>query len=260
MHLHLKGKTALVTGSSRGIGFAIAKCLAEEGATVILTGRTTSSLNDATEAFTEANLPFTSYRCDLTNNKSVTAIADAIEKDHGKLDILVCNLGSGTSVPPLTEDIDEWHNVMAINLFSSVATTQSLLTLLKKTASKDSQPAITYISSICSNEALGCPLAYAAAKSAITNYAQNIARPLGAHNIRVNVVSPGNILFKGSVWERKLAENPDAVNQMLKQEVPLQRLGRAQEIADMVTFLSSERASFITGAHLVVDGGQSRAT
>jgi 3-oxoacyl-[acyl-carrier protein] reductase len=102
-------------------------------------------------------------------------------------------------------------------------------------------------------------VAYASAKSALIAYAKNIARPLGEFGIRVNVVSPGNIIFPGSTWEDKLAKSPEDIKAMLQREVPLQRLGTIEEVANVVVFLASQQAAFVTGANWVVDGGQTRS-
>ena len=115
------------------------------------------------------------------------------------------------------------------------------------------------ISSICGLEALGCPVPYAAAKAALESYVRNAAWPLGQRGVRINSVAPGNILFPGSTWERKLAINAAGVNAMLQREVALHSLGRPEDVARLVAYLASPAASFITCATYVVDGGQTRS-
>jgi 3-oxoacyl-[acyl-carrier protein] reductase len=118
---------------------------------------------------------------------------------------------------------------------------------------------VTVISSIAAREAFGAPAAYGAAKAALEAVSKALARTAVREGVRVNVVAPGNILFPGGRWEQRLREDESGVRAMLAAEVPLGRFGRPEEVADAVVFLASERASFITGACLVVDGGQTRS-
>jgi 3-oxoacyl-[acyl-carrier protein] reductase len=119
--------------------------------------------------------------------------------------------------------------------------------------------AIVCLSSICGLAALGAPVTYSAAKAALNATVRGLARPLAEVGIRINAVAPGNILFDGGTWARKLAENKQGVDDMLAREVALRRLGTPEEIADVTAFLASPRAAFITGTVIVADGGQLRA-
>lgn len=250
MDLELDGKVALITGSSAGIGLAIAEGLAAEGASVVLNGRDTNRLTQAARHFDDV----TTLVGDVRDPKDCTRLVKQTLANHGRLDVLVCNVGSGSSVPPGQETPDEWRRVLDINLHSA---TQSVWAATEALAA--SGGSVVCVSSICGREALGCPVAYAAAKSALESYVRNAARPLAKHGVRINAVSPGNILFPGSVWERKLAEDPDAVDVMLQREVALARLGEPREIADLVAFLASPRSAFCTGASYIIDGGQTRS-
>ena len=118
---------------------------------------------------------------------------------------------------------------------------------------------VILISSITGVESTPSPLPYSAAKAALVNYGKNLARQVGKDQVRVNCVAPGNILFPGGSWEQRLAQRRDEVMDFIRAEVPLQRFGRAEEIADLVVFLSSDRAAFITGSCFVADGGQTRS-
>ena len=261
MELGLDGDWALITGSSRGIGKSIAKAFLEEQARVVLTGRNEDDLRATVDelAARYGSENIFSVAGDLAVAENMTRLTDAVVAGPGRLDYLICNIGSGSSVPPLEEDVVEFQRMLDINLLSAVAAVSSLRPLLENASSERGAASITFIGSICGEEALGCPVAYAAAKSGLEAYAKNLSRPLGKKGIRVNVVSPGNVVFPGSTWERKRNDNAAEVETMLAREVPLQRLGEVDEIASVVVFLASKRAAFVHGANWVVDGGQLRS-
>lgn len=258
MQLNYVGKTVLVTGSSRGIGNAIARAFVKEGASVWLTGRSEDSLHAAQRTMECVSGSVFTFAGDLSDTDTCDVLAKELDANDGGLDVLVCNIGSGKSVPLLHETQEEWRRVFDVNLFSATAAVYALLPSLRKAAARKGDASIVFISSICGEEALGCPLAYSSAKSALNSFAKTLARPLGKDRVRVNIVSPGNVMFPGSTWENKVQQNPDGVEAMLQKEVPLARLGTADEVADVVVFLASERASFVTGADWIVDGGQTR--
>jgi len=261
MNLNLADQTILITGSTRGIGKAIAIAFLEEHAKVVLTGRNEEKLKDTVQSFKKnygINRIF-AFKGDLGSTSTIHSLHNYISKQTKGLNHLICNIGSGKSVPPLHEDITEFRRMFDINLFIAVAVIQKMIPLLEISASKKNTSAsITLIGSICGVESLGCPVAYASAKAALESYVKNIARPLGRKNIRVNIVSPGNIYFRGSTWEEKFLHDKFAVQEMLDREVPLNRFGTLEEVANIVTFLSSKHAGFVTGANWIVDGGQTR--
>ena len=170
----------------------------------------------------------------------------------GQLDILVCNVGSGRSVPPGEETFDEWQRVFATNFWSTTNTVE-----FARDALAASRGVIVCISSICGLEVVpGAPVTYSAAKAALHAYVRGIARPLGAQGVRINAVAPGNILFEDSVWARKLTADAKGVQAMLERDVSLGRLGTAQDVAELVAFLASKRSGFATGSVWQLDGGQ----
>ncbi|KVN58774.1 oxidoreductase [Burkholderia ubonensis] len=248
MDLKLNGKVALVTGSSRGIGKAIAAALASEGCHVIVNGRDADVLDGVA-----AELKAAAVAGDVSTRAGADAVLERAVAIHGRVDIVVCNVGSGASVPPGQEDEAEWLRMLQINLMSATNTVAAARPHLGAQGG-----AILCISSICGSAALGAPVAYSAAKAALDSFVRGAARYLAPENIRINALAPGNILFEGSTWERKLAADADAVATMLKREVAMARLGTAEEVASMAAFLCSAKASFATGALFVLDGGQLR--
>lgn len=252
MELNLTSKNVLITGSSKGIGFGIAQAFLNEGANVMVNARGEIAL-DAFKVKNKGQL--TAVNADVSTSEGVNIIAKKVgEIFQNKIDILICNVGSGKSVAPGMETSEEWKKSFEINFFSTTNTVEGLKKLITpKTGS------ILCISSICGLEVLGAPLTYSAAKAALNSYVMGLSRVLARDGIRVNAVAPGNILFEGSTWETKLKDNEQAVQNMLDREVALKTLGSVDDISNMSLFLSSEKAKFVTGSIIVVDGGQVRA-
>lgn len=250
MELQLQGKSVLVTGSSRGIGRAIAEAFLAEGAEVAFNGRNTDELARVVAAQAAGNA--IAIDGDVSKSDQARGVVERVLAALGKLDILVCNVGSGGSVPPGNETADEWQRVFALNLWSTTNSVEAA-----RDALVASKGAIICISSICGLEVIpGAPVTYSAAKSALNAYVKGIARPLGQQGVRINAVAPGNILFEGSVWQKKLNEDAVAVEQMLARDVALAKLGTPQDVANLSLWLASPMASFCTGGIFVADGGQ----
>ena len=250
MELELKNKIILVTGSSRGIGKEIASAFLDEGCKVILNGRDKKSLEKTSKFFNHLTKFIVA---DVTKPLECQKLVKKIIRLYGRLDILVCNVGDGKSVPLGKETSKEWQKMFELNLQSAT----NVIEASKKELSK-TRGSIVCISSIAGLNVVGAPIPYSVIKSALNTYVKYSARPLGEKNIRINAIAPGNIMFKGSVWEKKKKQNPTLVNKILKNEVSLHRFGNPKEIANLTVFLSSPKSSFITGSVCVIDGGQIR--
>ncbi len=257
MDLGLEGKSIFVAGSSRGIGFEIARCFLEEGANVFISGRNQERLSQALSTL-KGEAPDKDVRGfigDLSvGGQAKKAIGDIVEA-FGKIDVLIANIGSGKGKRGWDLDNEDWQNALMVNLQTNALVAKTAIPFLM-----ESKGSIVFISSIVASEAVDAPLQYSAAKAAQESYAKNLSRELAKYPIRVNTVSPGNVLFEGGGWKAMLDQNPEEVDDYIAREVPLKRFGTPREIAAGVIFLSSEAARFITGATLVIDGGQSRST
>lgn len=243
-------KTVLITGSSKGIGLSIADKFALNGNKVVINSRDKFQL----KKICKRNKNFIGIDGDVTD----AAIADNIVKkainSMGKLDIVICNVGSGASVKPGFENNEEWEKMLSINLFSTINIVQSSKKYLAKTKGN-----IICISSICGHEVVpGAPITYSVSKAALNAYIKGISRPLGDLNIRINGISPGNIYFSGSVWEKKLKENKSFVEDFISKNVALKKLGTPEDVSNLVFYLCSSMANFVTGSIWCVDGGQIR--
>ena len=253
MDLGLVGKVALVTGSSRGIGRGIATRLVAEGADVVFCARGSEALDEAVAA---ANGPGRAHGvvADVATEEGAAAVVDRAVSVFGGLDIVVNNVGgSGASTFDGldTEDLDA---VLRKNVVPSVLVSRAALPVLRARGGG----VITMVASIFGRELGGGP-GYNLAKAAEISLAKTMARDLAKDSIRVFSVSPGSVLFPGGSWERRQREDPEGITAFVQREIPWGRFGTVAEIADVVVFLVSERASWVVGTSVVVDGGQSRA-
>ena len=252
MNLELDQKYFLVTGASRGIGKAIAERLLNEGAIVGLVSRGSEHLEKSVK---ELQNKFGIDRAenltaDCANNSDLRSIKKHIERKWKRLDGVIANVGDGRGVNDAVPDEEQWATVWRTNFETALCTTRIFLPILQ-----ENKGCLLFTSSICGLEASNAPIDYSTAKTAIIAFAQNLARQ-AAPEVRVNVIAPGNVNFPGSGWEEKLQSNPRKVKDMLKSRVPMRRFGKPEEIADAAAFLCSNKASFITGTVLRVDGGQ----
>lgn len=237
-------KTIVITGGNSGIGYATAERFAQEGAEVIITGRSAERVQEAAKT-----LGATGYVADVTDLQALDQLKSDIEKNHGTIDTLFINAGVFKGSP--IEAIDETHynEVMDINFKGAVFTFQKLLPLIQEGGS------VIQLSSV--NAYSGMPMAalYSASKSAMNTFTRTAAIELAPKKIRVNSVNPGPVetpIFSKTGMEQEQIEGFAAA---IQNSVPLARFGQPKDIANLVYFLASDEASFITGAELNVDGG-----
>ncbi len=254
MNLELTGKSALVTGSSRGIGRAIATALAREGARVCLSARGEEALEQAATELRATGAEVATFVGDVATVEGATAAVDAAVKAFGALDILVNNVGGSGGAGPFDQaTAAQWTEVLERNLMAAVWCSQRAVEFMRSRGG-----CIVHINSIYGREyASSAP--YTAAKAGLTALTKEMAVDLARYRIRVNGVAPGSILFPGGSWDRRQKAQPEKVEKMVLEELPWGRFGTPEEVADVVTFLCSERARWVTGATLPVDGGQGRA-
>lgn len=249
MDLGLKGKNAIITGASKGIGKSIAMKLAEEGANVAICARGKDSLQATEKELIKKGVNVFAQTCDIGNTKQFDAFMDAVKDTFGQLDILVNNV----SALSLGDEYSDWETCINIDLLGSVRATRKVIPWMIESGSGN----ILFISSGSGLEA-GSPPAYAAAKAAIISYSKTMAIQLAPKNIRVNTIAPGSIEFPGGLWELTKTENPPLYDWALS-SIPSGRLGTPDEVGNVATFLVSPCASWVTGTCLCVDGGQHKA-
>ena len=253
MDLGLHGRVAIVTGSSRGIGRAIASSLADEGARLVLNARGAETLQAVAEDLTARGTDVLAVAADVTTTDGCQEIFDRTLERFGQVDILVNNAGGGAAASVTVPD-SEWQDALDLTFWSALRLTRLVVPVMQRQRSG----AIIMIASIYGREQ-GGRLGYQVVKSAEISLAKGLARELAPDNIRVLSVAPGSILFPGGGWWRRQQEDPEAMAEFVRRDMPLGRFGAPEEVADVVTFLCSERASLVTGASVPVDGCQSRS-
>jgi len=251
MDLNLESKTVLITGASQGIGSAVADSFLKEGASVILVSRGSKKLLSLEKKFQDnyGKKNISAEICDCTSESSLEQLKDNLIAKGIKLDIVVANVGDGRSVSDSVPNDENWEDSWAKNFNSALYTSRAFVPMLE-----EKEGSLLFISSITGVEAIGAPINYSTAKSALIAFSKNLSKKL-AGRVRVNAIAPGNINFPGSSWEEKIKADEKKVKEIIN-NVPMKRFGTPKEIANSAVFLSSDKASFITGALLIIDGGQ----
>jgi 3-oxoacyl-[acyl-carrier protein] reductase len=254
MELELKGKVAMITGASRGIGRAIAAAMAAEGARLSLCARGAEALEKAAAELRAAGAEVLAHPADQTDPAAVERWVKATVAHFGGVDILVNNAGASRQGGIFDLADADWQAAFDLNFFAEAR----LARLCAAEMERRGGGAIINIASIWGREAGGQP-AYVASKAALIAFTKMLARELAPKAIRVNSIAPGSILYPGGAWERRFHADPAFERDFIRNELPAGRLGRPEEVAYAVTMLASPRASWITGASLVVDGAQSKS-
>lgn len=246
MELGLEGKGVIVTGGSRGIGRAIGHAFADEGADIALCARGKQALERTTAELGAKGAKTFSQVCDVADPASLESFLEGANSALGAIHVLVNN-ASGFGV---SDDESGWKAGFDVDLMASVRATWKVVPWIAESGGGS----VIHISSTSGLEA-GSPPAYAAVKAALISHSKTLAITLAPRNIRVNTVAPGSIEFPGGMWEM-IKQNRPAQYEAIRSTIPFDRLGTAEEVANAVVFLASERASWVTGVTLSVDGGQ----
>ncbi len=245
----LNNKVALVTGSSRGIGAAIARLFAQEGAKVVVHGRDTSAMSSVQADIERAGGKVMCVTADITKFGEIESMRSQIEETFGPVDILIANAGQNLVMPGPFEEISEegWHATINVNLTATFLTIKSFLPGMKE---RKTGNIITISSAAARRPTSRSPIPYTAAKAGIQILTQIVAAQVGPYGIRANCITPETILT-----ERNQQSIPDEQKQSLVEMHPIKRLGTPEDVASAALFLASEDAAWITGIILDVAGG-----
>jgi 3-oxoacyl-[acyl-carrier protein] reductase len=257
MNLGLTDKIALITGSSRGLGLASAVALAREGCKVMLTARGADQLAHAVEQVSTAADSPDAVRSVAVDLATTDGVCEAVEQTitcFGGIDILVNNMGLAKGAGILDTTDLEWQEAFDQTLFPAIRASRLVVPHMRVRGGG----VIVMITSIWGRES-GGRMTYNAVKAAETSLAKAMAQQLAPEGIRVVSVAPGSILFPGGSWDKRQKADPKGIAEFIKRDLPFGRFGRAEEVGDVVAFLASERASWVSGASVVVDGCQSKS-
>ena len=257
MDLGLIDKVAIITGSSRGLGLATARALATEGCRVSICARGPDRLQEAAadvEAAANRRDVVLPVEADVSTASGIELVVNRTLEKFGGLDILVNNVGRATGGDIAETSDAEWQAAFDETLFPAIRASRLAVPHMKARGAGS----IIMIASIWGRES-GGRMTYNAVKAAEISLGKAMAQQLAPFNIRVNSVAPGSIMFPGGSWHKRQQADPQGMEEFVKRDLPFGRFGRADEVANVVTFLASDRASWVSGASITVDGCQSRS-
>jgi len=256
MDLELKEKTAIVTGGSRGIGKGIALGLAAEGCNLVICARNTETLHQAADEIRARGVGVLPIALDITQAGQANRLVHEAASKFGRIDVLVNNVGGNRRGDFEQTTNQDWQDIIELNLMAHVRISREVIAPMRQQGGG----VILFIASIFGRESGGRTLSiYNTTKSALISLAKTMAVELAPHNIRINSVAPGSIRFPGGSWDKRCQQDPEGMAEFVKREIPLGRFGTVEEVANVVVFLASPRASLVTGACVNVDGCQSRS-
>ncbi|MSO50971.1 MAG: short-chain dehydrogenase [Acidobacterium sp.] len=256
MDLGLTGKVAVVTGGSRGIGFAAAKALIAEGAHVVVCARGAEQLRMAVEqvrAVATNGAKAAGVTADVSTEAGVATVIDAAVATFGRLDVLVNNVGLAKGADLESTTDADWQDAFDQTLFPAIRASRLAVPHMRKQGGG----AIVTVSSIFGRES-GGRMTYNAVKAAEISLTKSLAQQLAKDQIRVVSVAPGSILFEGGSWWKRVQADPKGMADFVARELPFGRFGKPDEIGAAIAFLASPKASWVSGTTVVVDGCQSR--
>lgn len=240
-------KKILVTGSTKGIGLQIALKLKKQGNHVVINGRDKKRAFQVNRKFNFKGIAIG----DLSKEKNAKLVVKKCISILGGLDVLICNAGESKSSKPNSERFRDWKKMFDQNFFSATNIIESSKKYLIK-----SKGLIIGISSAAGSKVLrGAPITYSTSKAALNYYLQSLSLYMGHKGVRVNIISPGNIMFAGSTWEKKLKKDRSKIKKLITDTVPLNRFGTSEEVADLVSFLISQKSTYLNGTKIPLDGG-----
>lgn len=249
MDLGLKGRVAVVTGGTRGLGRAIVETLSDEGARIVFCARDPDEVAKAEEELTGSGREVKGYAADVADPGSYGAFLDAAARAFDGVDVFVANVSAGGGLG----DESFWRRSFEVDVLGTVRGCEALAPAMKRRGGG----AIVLTSTTAAFESFVGPMAYNAMKAGLLNYAKNLSRQLAPDQIRVNAVAPGPVYFPGGSWAKREASAPDAFNAVLSQ-IPMGRMAAPEDVSRAVAFLASPAAAYITGATLAIDGGFTR--
>lgn len=250
MDLQLRGKNVLITGGSKGIGRAIADVFVSEGANVAISARGIEALENTKE---ELGGNITIFPADITNADEREKLIRSFIAEKGRLDVLVNNAGGSNGGKATETEMDLFYQAMELNYFSAVHLSKLAVEHMKELGSG----AIINITSVYGRES-GGKVTYNNAKSALISFTKALADEAISYGVRVNSIAPGSILHESGNWIKRLKADPEGIKEFVQRDIPAGRFGTPEEVANVAAFLASDKASWIVGASINVDGGQSK--